>query len=181
MRFVLSPALVWTHVRVRPVADSVFVQFMADAAEAAVAAGIDAAQIVVGTWEQSPAKEEFYAEVAENGFYLWVEPPKGRQSHVPPDPIGGDFDLIVRLIGSVPADATPDWTTFLNTAAAFLDALANTYPWYAGHNRAPVSVDMALPEVLRHEKPYIVVVKFTLAGRYIAGQAASPTFSPVVT
>jgi hypothetical protein len=145
-----------------------------------VAAGIATAQIVVGTWEQASAIEEWYAEVVANGFYVWIEPPQARQNHVPPDPLAGDFHLIVRLIGSVPADKTTDWTAFLNQAAAFLDALANTYPWYAGDNRAPVTVDMDKPEVLRHEKPYIVIVKFTLAGRYVAGYSASPYFKPAV-
>ena len=160
---------------------SVFSQFMTDAQAAAIAAGVTADQIVVGTWDQSSSTEEFYEEVVANGFYLWIEPPQGHQSHVQAGALGGDFQLIARLIGSVAADATTDWTEILNQAAAFMDALANTYPWYAGHNRAPVSVDMEAPEVIRHVKPYIVIVKFKLAGRYIAGDAASPTFSPAVT
>ena len=160
--------------------NSVFVQFMLDAQAAAIDAGIPAAQTVVGSWEATDATEEFYAEVAKNGYYFWVEPPKARQSHVPPSALDGDFDLTARLIGSVTADTTTDWTAFLNQAAAILDALAATYPWYKGQNRAPVSVEMDLPEVMRHEKPNIVVVKFKLAGRYIAGTSADPTLSPEV-
>ena len=161
-------------------ANSVFVQFMLDAQAAAIDAGIDADQIVVGTWEQKPASEEFYSEVVENGFYFWIEPPKAKQSHVPPSSQDGDFDLTARLIGSVAADTTTDWTDFLNQAAEILDALAASYPWYKGQNRAPVSVEMDKPEILRHEKPNIVIIKFTLAGRYTAGRAATPVLVPAV-
>ena len=74
----------------------------------------------------------------------------------------------------------PESCIFLNQAAEILDALAASYPWYKGQNRAPVSVEMDKPEVLRHEKPNIVIIKFTLAGRYIAGTAADPALVPAV-
>jgi hypothetical protein len=158
------------------VPNSVFSQFLLDAKAAADdVTGLVAAQNIIGHWEADDAAQEFWADVAKNGFYLFIEPPAGKADFVR---LNSVFQVKVKMIYSFASDETTTFIPIMNMVAALIDAWKNFAPWAEGKNRSPVSVDWEKPKMLFHEKPYIGITEFTLHGAFVIGQAADPCLVP---
>jgi hypothetical protein len=162
----------------------IFSQFCEDLSTAAQSAGIVAGQITLGHWEQpsptvdengNPVVDNLWADVAKNGFYLFIESPKG---HVNFYTRNGEFELLAKLIGSFPANESSNLQALQLQVAKLLDAWANFNQWNLGFNRESMDVNFSTPEMLFHENPYIVITTFQISGRFVAGGAAVPSLLP---
>jgi hypothetical protein len=156
----------------------IFSQFLADLSTAAHTAGIAAGQITTGHWEQQNSSDNLWQDVAENGYYLFIEPPGGKQNNYERN---SEFELRAQLIGSFPADESNNLQAMMTQTAKLLDAWYNFAPWTSGLNRDSFDINWATPRMIFHEKPTIGITEFVITGRYVAGQATTPNLFPAVS
>jgi hypothetical protein len=155
--------------------NSVFSQFMLDVKAAADAVpGLVAAQNIVGHVEFH-RHQEFYRDVAENGYYLLIGMPEGQADLVNYE---GDFELPCELVYPIPSDESNSFIAAYDMIAKLVGAWATYGPWTRGSNRSPVRVAWEKPEIKTHEKPFIVSTRFILRMNFIADQCAAPDEEP---
>lgn len=190
-----------------PSSNDIFTQFSLDLQSATQGVpGFVPAQCLIGQVEFLP-EQEFYADVAKNGYYFIIGMPDGSGSYFN---FEGEFEVTGELLYPVPADLSYNWTAPNAMIAAMIAGWAHwTEPgtsgspdyqggsqWTRGQNRSPVKFKFGKPEIRHYEKQwscflaaavqadeaiqaFIVSTKFTFTMPFVTDQAANPYISPI--
>ena len=146
--------------------NGLFAQSLIDWKAAAVAVfaaqspALPASQVAIGRLEFQP-DDNFYEDLAENGFYLVLEMPEGQ---VNTESMNGRFDVTAELFYPIPADVANDMSGPNNMIAALIQGWATNFDlWTQGGNRNPLEIKWEKPKPRFHEKPNIYSIKFVLS------------------
>lgn len=168
----------------------VFTQFITDLqTNSQSVPGMLADQILTGSVEFQ-ATENFYQDVADNGYYFIIEQPSGESDFFT---FNSSFDITAFLFYPIPADQSYDWKPVNKQIGSLISGWARwTNPsqsiWVKGQNRSAVKMKWYKPEIryspkpcskfLKCEQAFIVSTKFEFTMPFIADQACNPFLNP---
>ena len=163
------------------IVDGVFARFCLDLQTAAKNAFAYAQQdpldVHIGHMEFFK-EQEFYKEVAHNGFELFIGPTQGKANAYD---INGDFHCLGELIYNVPADQPVSLIPIMKMKALLYVAWSTYYQTRAkGGNRTPLTIEDGEIDYKSYVKPFILTTTFTFTQNFIISQASDPFLVPTL-
>ncbi len=157
----------------------VFGQFVRDCRAAAQTVPlINQQKVFIGHYEWL-AQQEFYQELAHNGFELFIGAPIGSADNVK---LEGEFTSEAELFFTIPADRPSNLMPMMAVISQLNVAWSTMFQrWCDGGNRNPLKISWGEIKIRTHEKPFVCSVTFKLSSAFIVDQASEPFLNPAAT